>query len=51
LRFVGVGVVDCCSASFAPNQPRKRPIGVACNERLSTAFSALFCNVGVRAVA
>jgi hypothetical protein len=49
LRFVGV--VDCCSASFAPNQPRKRPIGVACNERFSTVFAALFCTVGVRAVA
>jgi len=49
LRFVGV--VDCCSASFAPNQPRKRPIGVACNERFSTVFAALFCTAGVRTVA
>jgi hypothetical protein len=45
-RFVG-----CSTAGFAPNQLSKRPIGVACNERLSTVFSALFCNVGVRAVA
>jgi hypothetical protein len=43
--------VDCCSVGFAPNQLSKRPIGVACNERLSTVFSALFCKVGVRAVA
>jgi len=49
LRFVGV--VDCCSASFAPNQLSKRPIGVACNERFSAVFAVLFCNVGVRAVA
>jgi hypothetical protein len=44
-------VVDCSSNGFAPNQLRKRPIGVACNERFSTAFAALFCNVGVRTVA
>ena len=39
------------SFAFAPNQPRRRPMGVACNARLSTVFSALFCNVCVRAVA
>lgn len=43
--------VCCCSVGFAPNQLSKIPIGVDCNERLSTAFSALFCKVGKRAVA
>ncbi len=43
--------VDCSSVGFAPNQLNKRPIGVACNERLSTVFATLFCIVGVRAVA
>jgi hypothetical protein len=43
--------VDCSSVAFAPNQLNKRPIGVACNERFSTAFAALFCIPGVRAVA
>ena len=47
-RFV---VLSCCSEGFAPNQLSKQPIGVACNERFSTAFSALFCNVCSRAVA
>jgi hypothetical protein len=49
LRFVGG--VDCCAAGLAPNQLSIRPIGVACNERLSTVFSALFCKFGVRNVA
>jgi hypothetical protein len=49
LRFVGA--VDCPSVGFAPNQLSRRPIGVACNERFSTVFAALFCNVGLRAVA
>lgn len=47
LRLVdGVVGVDCSSVDFAPNQLRKRPIGVACNERSSAVFSA-----GLRAVA
>jgi len=46
-----VGGVDCAPVGLAPNQLSKRPIGVACNERFSTVFAALFCNVGVRAVA
>jgi len=45
------GVDFSSVAGFEPNQLSKRPIGVACNERLSAVFSALFCNVGVRAVA
>ena len=48
---VGVDGVDCSSVGFAPNQLSKRPIGVACNERFSTVFAALFFNDGVRAVA
>jgi hypothetical protein len=49
LRFVDG--FDGSSVGFAPNQLSKKPIGVACNERFSTVFSALFCNVGLRAVA
>lgn len=50
LRLV-VGADGSAAAALAPNQVNRRPMGVDCSDRFSAVFSALFCNVGLRATA